>query len=142
MALQIRGKVHKVYAPITKQTANGQSFTTQELVLDCTRIDDMTGKMYPNFPSVIVYDTGLIVGLQPGQIVKVSIDVRGRYYSKEGVESHFNEIRCYRIDREPMQGGVQVGAQQVVQAPVQQAVQAPVQQPTFVGQEQGSDLPF
>lgn len=117
MALKIIGKVHTIGAVQTIASKNGgQPFVKREIILDATRFDGLTGERgIDNFPA---FEFGgercsELDKFKPGDVVEVSFDLQGSFYTKDGVERNMTRVRGYKI--EPYQ--VKQRAAQPQQAP-------------------------
>ncbi len=90
--MELTGTVKKI---LEKQTFNS-GFTKQELILQ-------TNEQYPQTIAVeFVQDRiDLLNDIQPGDNVKISINIRGReWVNPEGVTKYFNSINGWRIEKE------------------------------------------
>ena len=105
--MELQGRI-KLITPIQEYGANG--FRKRELII-------VTEEQYPQTIS-LEFTQGnceLLNGYQPGQVVKVTFDVRGREWTNpQGETKYFNSLVAWRI--------VNVEAQ--AQAPVQASTQA------------------
>ena len=58
----------------------------------------------PDYPQFVLFEltqnrTSLIDGYQPGEIVTVTFDIKGRRYEKAGEVRYFNSLHAFRIER-------------------------------------------
>lgn len=120
--MEITGKV-KVVNPEQQVSA---SFVKRELVIT-------TDEQYPQHILInFVQDkVDLIDKLQPGELVTVSINIRGReWINPQGEAKYFNDLQGWRVQK--MGSG---------QAPEPAAAQKFTPAPTFT-EEELNDLPF
>lgn len=56
---------------------------------------------YPNHYSIEFHqgDANLLDSIVPGDVVKCSVDVRGRRFEKNGKAGVINTLKCWRIER-------------------------------------------
>lgn len=106
MALKIIGKVHTIGQTQTIASKNGgQPFTKREIILDATRFDGLTGERgIDNFPA---FEFGgercaELDKFKQGDVVEVSFDLQGSFYTKDGVEKNMTRIRGYKIEHYQM----------------------------------------
>lgn len=129
MANQVEGRVHEIGKIETITTKAGTTFEKQELVLDTSRYDTMSGvKGYDNFVVLEFNKENVkkLVGLNKGDIVKVSFELTGYQYTNQQNEvKYVTRARGYNLEVKP----TQESRQQVEQAPQ-------------VAPQKGGDLPF
>lgn len=130
MANSVEGRVHEIGKIETVTTKVGTTFEKQELVLDTSRYDTMSGvKGYDNFVVLEFNKENVkkLVGLNKGDIVKVSFELTGYQYTNQQNEvKYITRARGYNLEVKP----TQESRQQVEQAPQ-------VAQP-----QKGGGLPF
>lgn len=101
MALKMIGKVFSIGVTQSIPSKNGNTFNKRELVLDATRYDGLTGeKGVENYP---MFEFGgercaELDKFKVGDIVEVSFDLQGSFYTKDGVEKNMTRVRGYRIE--------------------------------------------
>lgn len=100
---QLSGRILIISPAVTLTTKSNTSFTKRELILDCTRIDGLTGERgYENTPSIdfIGAKCAMLDGFKPGDLVTVSFDITGQKITDEVTKKtrYFNSIRGYRIE--------------------------------------------
>ncbi len=126
--MEVTGKIKVINA----EQQVSASFKKRELVIS-------TEEQYPQVVMIeFVQDkTDLLNNFQPGEMVKVSINIGGReWVNPQGETKYFNSIKGWRIER------VQAEAQQAqTQAPPMPAAAAFEPAATFT-EEEHDDLPF
>jgi translation initiation factor IF-3 len=125
--MEVTGRI-KVINPTQEVSA---SFKKRELVVT-------TDEQYPQHISIEFQQAKVddLNSFQPGEQVKVSINLRGReWVSPQGEVKHFNTITGWRIER------LQQEAQATQAMPPMPAAQAFEPAPSFK-EEEHDDLPF
>lgn len=126
--MEISGRV-KVINAVQQVSA---SFKKRELVIT-------TEEQYPQHILVeFTQDkTDLLNNFQPGEQVKVSINLRGReWINPQGETKYFNSIQGWRIEK--MQAEAPVSTQQMPPMPAAEAFEPA----TNFNEEEHDDLPF
>lgn len=94
MTLEITGKLVKKYD--TQQVT--QTFTKKEFVLELS--DEINGKTYTNYAKMQLTQAkcDLIDKFSIGDNIKVSFNIKGSRYEKDGKESYFTNLEAWRIE--------------------------------------------
>ncbi len=95
--MTITGKIHKIK---DTQFLGASNYPKKLFYLDRTRKDDYSDKTYPNFNEIALLgekNTKLIESFQVGDIVDLTVEVRGNFFQHEGVEKFSQEINCWEI---------------------------------------------
>lgn len=144
MALELTGKLIEIQ-PIQQIKEN---FSKREFVIEITQQTN-TGMTYTNFAAFQLVNNAcqLVDRFQVGQDVRVSFDVRGNRWEKDGQVRYITNLNAWRIEAAAapqMQQGYPQQQQQYNQAPQQQPYNPPAQQGGGTSFEPGSgdDLPF
>ena len=127
--MEIQGKVKLIGET---QTFGSNGFRKREIVVT-------TEEQYPQHIMVeFVQDkTDLLNSYQVGQMVKISINLRGREWTNpQGEVKYFNSIQGWRIEN--LQAGDQGAAGQIPPAPPAEAFQPA----DNLNEEDHDDLPF
>lgn len=137
MALEISGRIHKMFPPVTVEK-NGHEWTTARIWLDASRRNPFTGEVeFENFPEIEFRgkNCDLLLTLGVGDIVKVTFDLQGRTYADKntGELRNFTRAQGYRVEKVTRYGGT-------ANTPQQSA--APAQTPAAVVEEEKTELPF
>lgn len=129
-----------------------KSFQRRQVLLDCSRYDDITGeKMGDNMPCLEFGGKGLEQlnallggGLKKGDLVAVDFLVQGNNYVEDGKTKNFTGIRTLSIERYARNGQQPQQGQQSAQGSTQtqQPAPQPAPQPQGTQQPTASDLPF
>lgn len=147
MSLEVTGKLHEVFP--TQQIK--ENFSKREFVLELTD-ESPSGMVFTNFASfqLINNQTSVIDQFQVGEQVKVSFNIRGNRWEKDGQVKYITNLNAWRVER-PNVGTQQQSAQSYAQTgsvqqnqPQQQQQQNQPQQGGFPqsNQDEGTDLPF
>lgn len=142
MALEVTGKL------IVKQPTQQikENFSKREFVIEISQQTN-TGMTFTNFASFQLVNNAcaIIDQFQLGQDVKVSFDIRGNKWERDGQVKYITNLNAWRVEPAMMQqqqGGYQQPQQQYNAAPQQQQYNAPPQQNTSFEPNVGDDLPF
>ena len=149
--MEIQGRILKI-GPVQTVGANG-TFQKRELVL-------VTEEQYPQYLPIdfVQEKCSLLDNFQPNQVVKVSINLRGREWTNPAGEvKYFVSIQAWRIESADMQQGYgqpqggypqqsfgqpqQAFGQPQQSAPAMQQV-PPVAPPPSPVDDDADDLPF
>ena len=149
--MEIQGRILKI-GPVQTVGANG-TFQKRELVL-------VTEEQYPQYLPIdfVQEKCSLLDNFQPNQVVKVSINLRGREWTNPAGEvKYFVSIQAWRIESADMQQGYgqpqggypqqsfgqpqQAFGQPQQSAPAMQQV-PPVAPPSSSVDDDADDLPF
>lgn len=143
MALEITGRL--IEKSPTQQVS--ERFKKREFVLDITEVGS-NGMSYPNFAKLqaVQQRCEILDGFNEGDMVKVSFNIRGNKWEKDGRVSYITSLDAWRIER------ANAGESNAYQAPApSQHYQAPAPQsnnfasnptPMNNGTEMADDLPF
>lgn len=149
MALEISGKL------IVKQPVQqiSDTFKKREFVIELTE-QSPTGMTFTNFASFqLMQDkVTLIDQFNEGDDLKVSFNIRGNKWEKDGVTKYITNLNAWRVEKAGMDQAFQQAppaqnfnaAPQQPNAAPQQSFNQP-QQPNFnpnPGGTEGTDLPF
>lgn len=144
MALEVSGKLIEIQP--TQQIK--ENFSKREFVIEITQQTN-TGMTFTNYASFQLVNNAcsLMDRFQVGQEVRVSFDIRGNRWEKDGQVRYITNLNAWRVDpagmaqQAPQQGYNQ--GQQYPQQQQQQFNQAP-QQPGAPSFDPGGadDLPF
>ena len=135
--MELQGRI-KLITPIQEYGANG--FRKRELII-------VTEEQYPQTIS-LEFTQGnceLLNGYQPGQVVKVTFDVRGREWTNpQGETKYFNSLVAWRIVNVEAQAQASVQASTQATPPPPPPAQTPQGGTTFTAQPavapSGNDL--
>jgi hypothetical protein len=124
MSYDIKGQL-QVIEPIQEVTA---TFKKREFVIE------VANERNPAYNDFIKFQLTqdrctTIEAFKPGQMIKVSFDVKGRKWEKDGRTSYFNSLEAWRIE------GADAPAASNEPLPQYQETQIPAA-------EEGDDLPF
>lgn len=102
MANIVLGKVLMIGAKEALQSKDGtKTFYKRELVVDATRFDGLTGERgFDNFPSFEFSgdNCDMLDEFKIGDVVKVSFDLQGIKYEKDGAAHFFTKVRGYKVE--------------------------------------------
>lgn len=94
--MELEGVVHNVGAVETK----GADFNVAEIILD--RKSSFEGREFPNFTKITLQGkkTELISqrDLMPGDYVRVTGDIKGRFFQHDGKEKHAQDFVVWDIE--------------------------------------------
>ena len=152
MSLEVTGKLHEVFE--TQQIK--ENFSKREFVLELTD-ESPSGMVFTNYAAfqLINNQTTVIDQFQLGEQVKVSFNIRGNRWEKDGQVRYITNLNAWRVERGSVgnqqaapqnQNYAQTGgfnqSQPQQQAPQQQA--PPQQTGGFPpnNPDDGTDLPF
>jgi single-stranded DNA-binding protein len=141
MALEVIGKLIEKHP--TMQIS--ERFKKREFVLDIT--EEVNGNAYPNFAKMQAVQNRceILDNFSEGDMVKVSFNIRGNKWEKDGKVNYITSLDAWRIER------ANAGDNNAYQAPQQQAPQqfqaAPPQNNNFNSGSNSTnttvdDLPF
>ncbi|WP_158605929.1 DUF3127 domain-containing protein [Taibaiella sp. KBW10] len=143
MALEVTGKL--IVIQPTQQIK--ENFSKREFVIEISQQTN-TGMTFTNFASFQLVNNAcsVIDQFQLGQEVKVSFDIRGNKWERDGQVKYITNLNAWRVEAamaQPQAGGYQQPQQQynAPQQP-QQNFNAPPQQGTSFEPNVGDDLPF
>jgi len=139
MALEVIGKLIEKGA--TMQVS--ERFKKREFVLDIT--EEVNGNAYPNFAKLQAVQNRceLLDGFSEGDTVKVSFNIRGNKWEKDGKVNYITSLDAWRIERANM--GENNAYQAPQAAPQQQYQAAPPSNNNFNSPSSpaaADDLPF
>ncbi|OJV50884.1 MAG: hypothetical protein BGO31_10435 [Bacteroidetes bacterium 43-16] len=144
MALEVTGKLIEVQP--TQQIK--ENFSKREFVIEISQQTN-TGMTFTNFASFQLVNNAcsLIDRFQVGQDVRVSFDIRGNRWEKDGQVRYITNLNAWRVDPAGMaqQAPPQQGYNQQAQYPQQQFNQNPPQPGTGAPSFDpggADDLPF
>lgn len=95
--MTIKGKVHQINETQFLGTSN---YPKRTFYLDRIRKDNYSDKTYPNFNEISLLgdkNTKLIEDFRIGDVVEVTVEVRGNYFQHEGTEKFSQEVVCWEI---------------------------------------------
>jgi single-stranded DNA-binding protein len=95
MALEVIGKL--IEKGPTMQVS--ERFKKREFVLDIT--EEVNGNAYPNFAKLQAVQNRceILDGFNEGDMVKVSFNIRGNKWEKEGKVNYITSLDAWRIER-------------------------------------------
>lgn len=142
MALEVIGKL--IEKGPTMQVS--ERFKKREFVLDIT--EEVNGNAYPNFAKLQAVQNRceILDGFNEGDMVKVSFNIRGNKWEKDGKVNYITSLDAWRIERagaSDSQGGY--SAPQQPATPQPQFVAAPPANNNFNAAPNAAaadDLPF
>lgn len=146
MSLEVTGKLHQVYP--TQQIK--ETFSKREFVLELTD-ESPSGMVFTNYASfqLVNNNCAVIDQFQPGEMLKVSFNIRGNRWERDGNVKYITNLNAWRIERAgntqanpaPQQGGFQ---QQPPQAGGYQQPNSGMNTASGASgqQEDADDLPF
>lgn len=123
MSFDIQGKLHEIFA----ENQVSDKFRKREFVLE---IPDGSYTQYAKF-QLTQDKCSLLDQFQKGQEVKVTFNLSGKPFVKNGETLYFTNLQAWRL--EPANAGGNFG-----NAPAA----APAQAPTFYSSDADNDLPF
>lgn len=147
MSLEVTGKLHEIFQ--TQQIK--ENFSKREFVVEITD-ESPSGMVFTNYASfqLINNQTPVIDQFQLGEQVKVSFNIRGNRWEKDGQARYITNLNAWRVERATVgtqqqapqnpnyqQPGGYSQPQQQQQAPQQQQGGFPPNNP-----DDGTDLPF
>lgn len=96
MSLEVTGKLHQVFP--TQQIK--ETFSKREFVLELTE-ESPSGMVYTNFASfqLVNNSCSVVDQFQPGEILKVSFNIRGNRWERDGVVKYITNLNAWRIER-------------------------------------------
>ena len=138
MALEVIGKL--IEKGPTMQVS--ERFKKREFVLDIT--EEINGNAYPNFAKLQAVQNRceLLDGFSEGDTVKVSFNIRGNKWEKDGKVNYITSLDAWRIERA---NAGENNAYQAPAAPQQQYQAAPPSNNNFNSTPNpaaADDLPF
>lgn len=141
MALEVIGKL--IEKGPTMQVS--ERFKKREFVLDIT--EEVNGNSYPNFAKLQAVQNRceMLDGYNEGDMVKVSFNIRGNKWEKDGKVNYITSLDAWRIERAGAGDNNAYNNQAAApQQPQQQYNAAPPANNNFNSSNAGSadDLPF
>jgi hypothetical protein len=136
MALEVIGKLIEKYP--TMQVS--ERFKKREFVLDIT--EEVNGNAYPNFAKMQAVQNRceILDNFNEGDMVKVSFNIRGNKWEKDGRVNYITSLDAWRIERA---SAGDAAAYQAAPAPQQQYQAAPPSNNNFSNNAAAADdLPF
>ena len=93
LAFEITGKVFKIY-PVQQVS---ETFKKREFIIE--RVEDINGRTFSNFIKFQITQekTVYLENYNVGQEVKVSFNIRGTKWNKNGEDSFFTNLEAWRI---------------------------------------------
>lgn len=148
MSLEVTGKLHEVFP--TQQIK--ENFSKREFVLELVD-ESPTGMVFTNYAAfqLINNNTAVIEQFQPGESLKVSFNIRGNRWEKDGQVRYITNLNAWRVERAavgnqqaaPQNQGFGGGSDYNQQAPQQNFQQQnPPSQQGGGSNSDDSDLPF
>lgn len=137
MSLEVTGKLHEVF-PIQQIK---ETFSKREFVLEITD-ESPSGMVYTNYAAfqLVNNNCSLIDAFQPGEQLKVSFNIRGNRWERDGQVRYITNLNAWRIER-VMEGANQGGAQNYPSNPASHSGGNPGMNQSDSGDD-GGDLPF
>lgn len=145
MSLEVTGKLHHVYP--TQQIK--ETFSKREFVLEITD-ESPSGMVYTNYASFQLVNNSCTVidQFQPGEMLKVSFNLRGNRWERDGNVKYITNLNAWRVERaadahaNPAPGSYNAAMPQ--QAVPQQPNPMPSSNPAPGGNggDDADDLPF
>ena len=126
-SFELEGKLHEVF-PIMQRT---ETFKTREFI-----VEELEGQ-YPQVISIqVTQDRCVLVdNYKVGDIIKVSFNIKGRAWSKDGRNGYITTLEAWRIER--VSGATQAAAPPAAPAAAPVQPSAPPAAPA-----ESDDLPF
>lgn len=134
----ITGKIVTIGKTVNVSKKN--EFLKRDLVLDCSRYDEFTGKKRENYVSMSFTQKRCedLNGYQVGELVEVSFILNGRKYENDGQTRYITDIIGYKVERK---GNVAPqAAPSAPQEPSAPQAQSPSVSPSPTNEQ--TDLPF
>lgn len=101
MIFEIVGVIHEIGALQTFPAKDGTQFVKQQVILDKSRTDEDTHRLYENFPvfEFAQKQCQQLTGFSKGHCVKIRFDINGRRYNdaKTGQERYFTTLKGISI---------------------------------------------
>ena len=145
MSLEVTGKLHHVYP--TQQIK--ETFSKREFVLEITD-ESPSGMVYTNYAAfqLVNNSCAVIDQFQPGEMLKVSFNIRGNRWERDGNVKYITNLNAWRVERaadahaNPAPGSYNAAMPQ--QAVPQQPNSMPSSNPAPGGNtaDDADDLPF
>ena len=102
MIFEIVGVIHEIGALRTFPAKDGTQFVKQQVILDKSRTDENTHRLYENFPvfEFAQKQCQQLTGFHKGCCVKIRFDINGRRYNdaKTGQERYFTTLKGISIE--------------------------------------------
>lgn len=102
MIFEIVGVIHEIGALQTFPSKDGTQFVKQQVILDKSRTDEDTHRLYENFPvfEFAQKQCQQLTGFSKGHCVKIRFDINGRRYNdaKTGQEKYFTTLKGISIE--------------------------------------------
>ena len=135
MTFEITGKLYEIF----DEQQVSATFRKREFVLE---IQDGNYPQYPKF-QLTQDKCNLLDNFQTGQEVKVSFNLSGRGYNKNGVTTYFTNLSAWRLEPASGAAAAAPAQQNRNQAPAySQAPAAAPAAPVSSGLEGDDELPF
>ncbi|HET8574137.1 MAG TPA: DUF3127 domain-containing protein [Edaphocola sp.] len=96
MSLEVTGKLHHVYP--TQQIK--ETFSKREFVLEITD-ESPSGMVYTNYAAfqLVNNSCAVIDQFQPGEMLKVSFNIRGNRWERDGNVKYITNLNAWRVER-------------------------------------------
>lgn len=102
MIFEIVGVIHEIGALQTFPAKGGTQFVKQQVILDKSRTDEDTHRLYENFPvfEFAQKQCQQLTGFSKGHCVKIRFDINGRRCNdvKTGQERYFTTLKGISIE--------------------------------------------
>lgn len=137
MSLEVIGRLHEVY-PVQQIKEN---FSKREFVIEITD-ESPSGMVFTNYASfqLVNNNCGVIDQFQPGDVLKVSFNIRGNRWERDGQVRYITNLNAWRIERAVTGNPSAVPQHGYPQSPQENF---PPQNPNpSQGADEPSDLPF
>jgi hypothetical protein len=137
MSLEVSGRLHTKFA--TQQIKD--TFSKREFVLELTD-ESPTGMVFTNYASfqLVNQSCAIIDQFQEGEIVKVSFNIRGNKWERDGQVKYITNLNAWRVERAA--APIAPGAPQPQQPQQYQAQPQPQQFQPQQNNNSADDLPF
>ncbi len=139
MALEVIGRLHEVHP--TQQIKD--NFSKREFIIEISE-ETASGMVYSNYASfqLVNNSCSVIDQFQPGEQIKVSFNIRGNRWEKDGVVRYITNLNAWRVERANVAAGVPQQAAAPPPPPPQQSQAAPFANNPNTNNSDGGDLPF
>lgn len=96
MSLEVTGKLHHVYP--TQQIK--ETFSKREFVLEISD-ESPSGMVYTNYAAfqLVNNSCAVIDQFQPGEVLKVSFNIRGNRWERDGNVKYITNLNAWRVER-------------------------------------------
>lgn len=139
MSLEVTGRLHAKY-PIQQIKEN---FSKREFVIELTD-ESPSGMVFTNYASFQLVNAlcTSIDQFQEGDVIKVSFNIRGNRWERDGQVRYITNLNAWRVERAGVANSVGAQPQQQPQQSQQpQSFSQPNPDPNF-NPNQADDLPF